>query len=124
MPQAMREPNPADIQPPRSRIPWRGRRSASVERGLGKRGPPESPGHGGYLRRTDRVAKLPTHQESSGKHKPIPKAGTAVDADPGDRRGGATRCGQRTAMLPTLSTILPGGVRNLRETQQPLRISI
>ena len=47
-----------------------------------------------------------------------------VDADPGDKRGGTTRCGLRIAMLPTLSTTLPKGVQSLKEMQQPLRISI
>ena len=34
MPQTMKEPNPTDVQPPRSRTPRRGRRYASVERSL------------------------------------------------------------------------------------------
>ena len=33
-PQEMRKPDPADVQPPRSRIPRRGRRDASIERSL------------------------------------------------------------------------------------------
>ena len=58
------------------------------------------------------------------RHELIPEAGTAVDADPGDERGGADRCSWRTVMLPTLSTTLPRGVWSPREMQQLLRISI
>ena len=53
---------------------------------------------------------------------PIPKAGTTADVDPGDRRGGAARCGWRTAMPPTSNTTLPGGVQNLKETPEDLNL--
>ena len=55
-----------DIWPQRSRTPRRGRRESSVERSLAKTkgGPSEGTGHGGSLRRGNRVADPPPHQES------------------------------------------------------------
>ena len=125
-PQMTGEHNLTDVWPPRSRTSRRGRRDVSVGRSLTKvrRSPQEGPGHGSCLRRRDRVAEPPPHQEPSQKHKLIPKAGTTIDADLGDRRGGATRCSCRTAVLPTLSNTLAREVQNPKEMWRPLRISI
>ena len=48
--------------------------------------------------------------------------GTTVDAGQGDERGGAARCGLRTAMPPILSMTAPEGVLSLGERQLQLRI--
>ena len=50
---------------------------------------------------------------------PLQKLEFATDRDPGDGRAGATRVGQRMAMLPTLSITLPRWVQNLKEMRGP-----
>ena len=50
--------------------------------------------------------------------------GTAIDADPGGKRGGTAKCGLRTAVPPILSITPPEGAWSPGERQQPMRIPI
>ena len=125
MPQMVRKPHPTDVWPPRSRTPRRGRRGASVERSLIK-------ARKAHQKALTMAAALEEEIEwlsypSSGvgqKYGHILGAGTAVDADLGDKRGGTTRHSQKTAMPPISSITLPKGVLSPKVMQHSLKISI
>ena len=114
-PQMMGEPNPTDIQPPRSRTLGGGGGDASVERSLAEVREAHQKALAMAATLREEIEWLSCLSSgASQKHKPISKAGTTTDVDPGDRRGSNARYSWRTAMPPTLSTTLPRGVQNQR----------